>query len=86
MTSTTARLCYLTLALQAACLVAAVAVYLVEHLAPGAVTTATASQALQTIGSIALAGGVGGGAGTVGHGVRHYGTAAPTSTMLATEP
>ncbi len=84
--STTARLCYLTLALQAACLVAVVIVYLVEHLATGATTTVTAGQALQTIGSIAVAVGVGGGAGTVGYGMRHYGTAAPTSAMQSTEP
>ena len=84
--STTAQLGKLTLLLQAACLLAAVLVYLVEHLHPGAVEASTglaAAQALQTIGSIAVGGGVGGGLGTMGHGLRHYGTAAPTTAMHA---
>lgn len=85
-TSTTARLGYLTLALQAACLLLAFAVYLVEHFAPGAVeggTGLTAQQALLTISAIAVGGGVGGGVATAGHGVRHLGTRAPTSAMQA---
>lgn len=83
--STTAKLGYATVALQLACLVAVVAVYLVEHLHPGVVeggTGLTAAQALQAIGSIAIGGGAGGGAATVGHGVRHYGAAAPTTAQL----
>ena len=87
--STTASLGKLTLLLQAACLLAAVAVYLVEHLAPGAVEAGTglaAAQALQTIGSIAVGGGAGGGLATMGHGLRHYGTRAPTSAMASAPP
>jgi len=86
--STTAQLGKLTLLLQAACLLAALLVYLVEHLYPGAIAAGTglaAATALQTIGSIAVGGGVGGGLGAVGHGVRHYRTAAPTSAMLASQ-
>lgn len=83
MVGQTATLGRLTLALQAACLLAAVGVFLVEHLAPGAIGAhgLTASTALQTIGQIAVGGGVGGGMGTVGHGLRHYGTRAPTTAM-----
>lgn len=84
--STTASLGYYTLGLQAACLLVALTVYLFEHLHPGVIeggTGLTAAQALQTIGSIAVGGGAGGGLATVGHGVRHYGTGAPTSAQLA---
>lgn len=87
--STTASLGYWTLALQAACLLVALIVYLVEHLHPGAVeggTGLTAAQALQTIASVAVGGGAGGGLATVGHGVRHYGAGAPTSAQLQLQP
>lgn len=86
--STTARLGMLTLLLQAACLLSILLVYLVEHLHPGAVqggTGLTAATALQSIGAIAVGGGVGGGLVTAGHGIRHYRTAAPTSAMLAAQ-
>ncbi len=81
-TSTTARLAFATLALQALCLLAVVGVYLVEQFAPGALTADVAAQALQTIGSIAVGGGLGGGVGAASYGARHIGTAAPTSAML----
>lgn len=87
-TSTTATLGKWTLLLQAACLLAALIVYLVEALHPGAVQAGgvTAAEALQTIAAIAVGGGAGGGIATVGHGLRHHGTAAPTSAMLAGPP
>lgn len=84
--SVTANLGKLTLLLQAVCLLSVLIVYLVEHLHPGALEAGTgiaAAQALQTIGSIAVGGGVGGGSATLGHGLRHYGTRAPTSAMHA---
>lgn len=85
-TSTTARLGFATLALQALCLMAAVGVYLVEHFAPGAMTAELAGRVLQTVGSISIGGGLGGGVGAASHGARHIGTAAPTSAMLFEAP
>jgi len=80
----TAKLGWGTLALQLLCLIAVVVVYLIEHSAPGAIELAgiSAQAAISTIGSIAVGGGIGGGMVTMGQGVRHFGTRAPTSAQL----
>lgn len=84
----TAKLAWATLGLQFFCLIIVLSIYLLEHSNPELVAEAleplglTARMAISTIGSIAIGGGVGGGMVTAGVGMRHYGTAAPTSSQL----
>jgi len=92
--STTAKLGWGTLGLQLLCLVAVVVIYLVDtrtgeqaaetlaETSPEALG-ATARTAISTVGSIAMSGGIGGGAATVGYAGRHFGSSSsPTTAEL----